>query len=258
MACGISFLSDNNMLDSTISLTTGTVNAQFPLSNIKNASTAKMFRSNENSVVMLFDLQQTRTLDSVAIAGDATGTLGLTSASIKTSLTTDFSGATAVPIPLSGEYNMGYEYFTSVDHRYVELTLTGTGSFVELSTIFLGKRIELLQNNLSISSFSYSHQDRSRVNENKYGTKFIDKLNKQKQVGGAIEHCIATEMDALDEMFIRHGISEPLWMIPDKDGTSFTDSEYKLTIYGYLSASPEWSASGGQTYSAEINMVQAI
>lgn len=258
MACGISFLSDNHVLDATITLTTGTVNAQFPISNIKNASTAKMFRSNENSVVLLFDLQQTRTLDSVAIGGDATNTLGLTTASIKTSLTTDFTGAAAIPITLSGEFNMGYEYFTSVDHRYVELTLTGTGTFAELSTIFLGQRIELLQNNLSISSFSYMHEDRSRINENKYGTKFIDKLNKQKIVGGAIEHCTKAEMDLLDEMFIRHGVSEPLWMIPDKDGTSFIDSQYKLTVYGYLSSSPSWSASGGQTYSTDVEIVQAI
>lgn len=258
MACGISFLSDNNVKDAVISLTAGTVNAQFPISNIKNDATVKMFRSNENNVVLLFDLQQTRTLDTVAIAGDGTNTLGLTSASIKTSLTTDFSGATAIPVPLSGEYNMGYEYFTAVDHRYVELTLAGTGSFVELSTIFLGQRINIEQNNLSIGSFRYGYTDTSEKRGNKYGTQFVDKRNKIKFITGGLEFCTKTEHDVLDEMFLRHGRSEPLWMIVDKDGESMTDGQYRLTIYGYFDKSPRWSAAGGQHYNATVRVDQAI
>lgn len=257
MACGISFLSDNLVDSAVVELTTGTENAQFPLTNIQNDATAKKFRSLENSVVLRFDLQQTRTIDTIALHGDTAGTLGLTSASIKTSLTTDFSGSTATPITLSPEHMMGYVYFTSVDHRYVELTLTGTGVYAELSNIFIGERIELLQQNISISSFDYGQDDKSRVASNDYGQKFVDKRNKIKTLGGNIEFCIKSEQQELDDMFTKHGKSEPLWMVVDKDGVGMIDGEYKLTIYGYMSTRPKWSASGGQTYNCTIKMEQA-
>ena len=254
---GIAFLSENFVDNSNLSLTTGTANSQFPLDNIKNQATAVKFRSQENSVVIVFDMQQTRAIDTFAIHGDTNNDFGLTTVSIKTSLTTDFTGATTIPIPVSAENIMGYEYFTETSPRYVEVTLTGTGSFAEVSNVYIGKRIELLQQNLSISSFAYGQTDKSSVSENRYGQRFIDKRNKIKYLEGNIEFAIKSEQETLDEMFIRHGKSEPLWMIVDKDSLGMNDGQYKLTVYGYLPDRPEWSASGGQTYNATIRVTQA-
>lgn len=257
MACGITFLSENFVDVATVSLTTGTENAQFPLVNIQNAANAVKFRSQENSIVILFDLQQTRDLDTFAIHGDTNGTLGLTTASIKTSLTTDFTGATAIPIPLSAENLIGYEYFTEVSHRYVELTLTGTGSYAEVSTVFIGKRVELEQNNLSIESFRYGYRDNSRTSNNQYDQLFVDKRNSTKFVAGTLQYCTKTEQETLDDLFIRHQRSTPLWMIVDKDGAAINSGQYKLTVYGYLQDVPQWTANGGQHYSANVRINQA-
>lgn len=257
MACGIAFLSDNLVDTAVMSLDTGTENAQFPLQNLKNEAAAKKFRSQENNVVIVFDLQETRTINTIALHGDTNENLGLTSASVRTSLTTDFSGSAVTNIPLSAEDIMGYVYMTSVDHRYVELTLSGTGVYAELSNIFIGERIELLQQNLSISSFKYGQRDKSRVSENDYGQVFVDKRNKIKTLGGTLEFCILSEQEILDDMFTKHGKSEPLWMIVDKDGEGMTRGEYKLTIYGYLQQRPNWTASGGKTYNASVSMNQA-
>lgn len=257
MACGISFLSDNLVDSAVIELTTGTANAQFPLANMKIEAAAKKFRSLENDVVIRFDLQETRTIDAIALHGDTNGTLGLTSASVRTSLTTDFSSSTVTSVPLSAEHLMGYVYLESVDHRYVELTLSGTGVFAEVSNIFIGERIELLQQNLSIGSFEYGQIDQSKVAKNDYGQKFIDKRNKIKTLGGNLEFCIKSEQKELDDMFIKHGKSQPLWMIVDKDGAGMIDGEYKLTIYGYMGTRPKWSASGGQTYNCSVDIEQA-
>ncbi len=257
MACGISFLSENLADSAVIELTTGTENSQFPLQNIKNDATAVKFRSLENDVVIRFDLQQTRTIDTIALHGDTNSTLGLTSASVKTSLTTDFSSSTAETIDLSADNLLGYKFITSVDHRYVELTLSGTGVYAELSSIFIGERIELLYQNLSISSFNYGQDDKSDVKENDYGQKFINKRNKIKLLSGNIDFATKDEQSVLDNMFIRHGKSEPLWMIVDKDGSAMTDGEYKLTIYGYMPDRPSWKASGGQTYNTKVTINQA-
>lgn len=258
MSCGINFLSENLADDAIISLTTGTENLQFPLSNIQNAATAVKFRSLENSIVILFDLQQTRTIDAIALHGDTNGTLGMTAASVKTSLTTDFSASTAQNIPLSGDNLLGYLFFNApVSHRYVELTLTGTGVYVELSNIFIGERIELIYQNLSIGSFEYGLDDKSDVSENQYGQVFVNKRNKIKYIKGNIDFATKDEQEILDNMFIRHGKSEPLWMIVDKNGEALNAGEYKLSIYGYSTVTPKWTASGGQTYNTTVQIKQA-
>ena len=257
MACGISFLSDNYVDSSVLSLSTGSENIQFPLENIKNEATAVKFRSIENDVVVVIDLQQTRTIDTVAIHGDTNNSLGLTTASIRTSLTTDFSGSAVTAITLSAQNLIGYEYITSVSHRYVELTLSGTGVYAEISNLYVGKRTELLQQNLSISSFKYGAVDQTSRSSNKYGQNFIDKRNQIKTLGGNIEFCIKSEQETLDALFIDHGISKVIWMIVDKDGQSINDGQYKLTIYGYLTKRPQWTASGGQTYNTSVDIKQA-
>lgn len=258
MSCGINFLSENLLVGSNFSLTTGTENAQFPLENIRNDAAAVKFRSLENNVVIEFDLQQLRTIDAIALGGDTNGTLGLTSASVKTSLTTDFSSSIAQNIPLSGSELIGYLFFdTPVDHRYVELTLSGTGVYVELSNIFIGERIELMYQNLSISSFNYGQDDKSDVDENDYGQRFINKRNKIKYISGDINFATKDEQEILDNMFTRHGVSEPLWMIVDQNGEAMNDGIFKLAIYGYLPTRPNWSASGGRTYNASVRVDQA-
>jgi len=257
MACNLSFLSENLTDDSVLSLTTGTENAQFPLTNIQNEATAIKFRSLENDVVIVFDIGQTRTIDTIALHGDTNGTLGMTTASVRTSLTTDFSGSAVTPIPLSAPNLMGYEFITPVTHRFVELTLTGTGVFVELSNIFIGERITLDQMNLSIESFRYGFRDNSTTSANKFDQLFIDKRNSTKFVSGAIEFATKTEQNTLDEMFIRHQRSLSLWMIVDRDSEGMIDGEFKLTTYGYLQDVPLWNASGGNHYSANVRVNQA-
>lgn len=258
MACGITFLSDNLVDDAILSLSTGTENLQFPLVNIKNEATAVKFRSLENGIVIVFDFSQTRTIDTIALHGDTNGSLGMTAASLRTSLTTDFSGSVVTNISLSAENLMGYEYLTTpVSHRYAELTLTGTGVYTELSTLFIGERINIEQNNLSIDSFRYGNRDNSTTSNNKYDQLFIDKRNSTKFVAGTLEFCTKTEQSTLDEMFRRHQRSKSLWMIVDKDGVAITDGEFKLTTYGYLQDVPLWSAAGGQHYTTNVRLNQA-
>lgn len=255
---GINFLSENFTDVADLTITTGAANAQFPLSNIQNVSTAKKFRSTGNTVVIEFDLQQTRDIDTIAIVGDATAQLGVTAVSVKTAVTNDFSGSTPIPITLSSEHNIGYEFITEVSHRFVEVTLTGTGSYVELSNIFIGKRINLTQNSFSISSFRYGYDDNSDVRQNRYGQAFIDELPLRKKLGGTIEFCTKSEQETLDDMFIKHGVHEPLWVIVDPNSDGMNVGQYKLAMYSYLEQVPEWSASGGQTYNASLDLRQVV
>jgi len=255
---GINFLSENLVDNSTLTITTGAANSQFPLINLLNESPSNKFRSTGDTVVLEVDLLQTRDIDTIAIVGDPIGTFGVTDLVAKTSVTTDFSGSTPIPITLSPTNNMGYEFITEVSHRYVELTFTGTGSFSEVSNIFIGKRINLTQNNLSLGSFRYGYTDKSVVRRNDYGQHFIDTRNLVKFLSGGIENTNLTEQETLDDMFIRHSRHLPIWMIVDELGEGMNDGEFKLAIYGYLDRSPRWSAVGGQHYNANLRVNQAI
>ena len=255
---GINFLSDNQLDYGSFTITTGAANAQFPIENLQLAPTAKKFRSTGNTVVFEIDLGTNRNMDTVAIVGDATGDLGVTDVSIKTSLTTDFSLSPTITLNLSNQHNIGYEFFTGVAHRFVEVTLTGTGSYAELSNIFIGERINIPLNSFSIDSFRYENQDRSRVRENEYGTKFIDSKNYQRKISGSIQYCTKDEFQTLDNMFLYHGVRRPLWLILDPDDSAMNDSSYRLAMYSYLDSVPAWSASGGQTYNCSVKLEQVI
>lgn len=255
---GITFLSENLIDAAELTITTGAANAQFPLENIKIESTTKKFRSVGNTVVIEVDLLQTRTIDTIALVGDAVEGLQLTALSVKTATTNDFSMATPINITLSNIYNMGYEFITPVSHRYVELTLTGNGSFAELNNIFIGEKINLEFNSFSISSFRYRNNDNSEAKFNTYGQKFTDIYNFTKRLVGTLDYCTRDEVEILDEMFLYHGRHKPLWIILDPDSAAMEDGEYKLAMYSYMEKMPSWTAVGGQLFNASIELDQVI
>jgi len=112
--------------------------------------------------------------------------------------------------------------------------------------------------NLDLSSFKYGYKDLSRVTRNLYGQKFVDERPMNKELSGSIKYCTKEEMDGLDDLFMRFGVHEPLFMVTDIGGASFIDSEYKGSIYGYLKSMPSWSADGGQLYSTSISFEEVV
>lgn len=254
----LKFLSDNLADNATVSLTTGTENAQFPLDNLLNDSPSVKFRSQESVCVILFDLLVTRDIDFVAVAADPLESFLITSVEIKTSTTTDFSMSINYPLDLSEQQAIGYVEIPEATHRYVQVTLTGSGDFTELGKIFIGKALRFELNSISIGSFKYAYKDGSVISQNKYGQKFINKINTVKMLGGDIEFCTKDEQEDIDDMFIEHGRSLPLWMIIDQDSEAMNDGNFKLTIYGYSETDLAWSAAGGQLYTTSVNIRQGV
>jgi hypothetical protein len=154
---------------------------------------------------------------------------------------------------------MGYYLApATISYRYAELTLTGNGSYCELSNVFIGSKIFIEQNTVSIGSFRYAYTDKSSSQSNDYGQRFINTRNKIKTLSGGIDNCTKAEQEQLDDMLIRHVTVEPLWVIIDKDSEGMNEGAYKLTCYGYLSSAPSWSAVGGQHYNVDIRINQVV
>lgn len=256
MSC-LTFLSDNLIDNATLSILTGTENAQFPLSNLKSTFTTKEFRSTGNTVEILVDLLTTQSVDSFAVAGHSVDGLGFTDITIYGSATLDFSGSTPIVINTNAEYAFGFNLFTSGAFRYWKIALTGTGSFASLSNIFLGAKTAFTENSLSIKTFNYTNKDNSRVRKNKYNQKFVDKTNRTRLIKGGIKFMNTAEFDLVNGLYNNHGISDPIWMIVDPDGTSATDGEFMFSMYGYFRRVSTITMSGFGIYNANIDMEQA-
>lgn len=255
---GITFLSQNYFDDASLSMTTGTENAQFPLTNLQNDSPSIKFKGIGSTSVIVIDLGVTRDIDTVAIAADPQTSFLISSASFKTSTSTDFSLSPSYSIDLSMEQTIGFKQITEVSHRYVQLTLVGSGGSTELGRVFVGKAINIPLNSFSVSSFKYAYNDRSTIKENKYGQRFIDEYNSTKILAGTIEFCTKDEQEELDDMFIYHGQNKPVWLILDSNSDAFNEGKFKLTIYGYFNNEISWSAAGGQLYNISVEVRQTI
>lgn len=256
---GLVFLTDNRVLDANISMITGTVNSQFPLDNLKHNFTTKVFRSNEDVIEILLDLGVSTSIDAFAIVGSAVSGLACGDVEIYGSLSTDFTGVSAITIDVSTEHNFGFKLFTPVAARYWKVKCTNTGGdYVELSNIYLGAATNLTTNGFSIGSFEFKHEDNVSVSSNKYGQKFIDYYNKTKQMTGEIENCDESEMRIIRDVYLQHGKSVPLFFLGDSTGSIMTDGEYIYSGYFYLGNNLSWKHSAFNLYNLEIELEEVV
>ena len=250
----LTFLSDNRVLEANLSMITGTENTQFPLSNIMNDFTTKVFRSNEDNVELLVDLQSTVAIDSFAIVGSSVNGLGLGDISIYGSLSTDFTGATEIDIDINANHNFGFKLFTpDASYRYWKIVVNNTGgSYVEISNFYLGIKTEFANNGISTESFKYTDIDNSKTVKNKYGQRFIDQYNKIKSLSGTMKYVNATEFDELNNLYIQNRRSTPLWIIVDPEGCMANDSEWIFSGYVYFDADLKWSLVAPALYNVSL------
>lgn len=255
----MNFLSDNRMLQATLSMDTGTENAQFPLTNLQNDFTTKVFRSNENTCSILVDIGASEAIDSVAVVGSAITGLGFTSMSIYGSPTTDFSGSTEVVVDLSAQYNFGFNLFTSTgSHRYWLIEVTNTaGDYVELSNIYLGINEQITTNGINTESFVFTEVDNVNISLNDYGQKFIDKVNKIKYLSGNVQYVNSTEFTTMNDLYVQNGKSTPVWFILDCEDTLGTDSKYIFSGYFYFQTDFQWKGAGPGLYNVSLSFMEA-
>lgn len=250
----LTFLSDNRVLEATLSMITGTENAQFPLSNIKNDFTTKVFRSNEDTIEILVDLLQTTAIDSFAIVGSSVNGLGLGDITIYGSLSTDFTGATAINIDIDANHNFGFKLFTpDASYRYWKIVVNNTGgSYVEISNFYLGIKTQFTANGIDLTTFKYTDMDNSKTVTNRYGQRFIDQYNRIKSFEGQMKYVNGTEFNELNNLYIQHRRSIPIWVIIDPDGVMANDSQWIFSGYMYFDADLQWRLVAPSLYNVTL------
>jgi hypothetical protein len=130
------FLSVNKILTAT--LTPNTENAQFPVENIQDPRTTKVFRTTGTSLALVIDFGSAMAIDTIAFKASKTGSIGWTGNLTLEMNATDSWGAPSFTTAITPDldFNIGYKTFSTQTYRYARLTATGS-SYVELSNIFL-------------------------------------------------------------------------------------------------------------------------
>jgi len=254
------FLSNNLGVTDAASytVTTGTENAQFPLSNFKDNHTTKVFRSTGNTLEFTVDMGSLNTVDTFALVGSSVDGLGITACSIYLSATNDFTGAAELVVALSDAYNFGYKQFTSGSYRYMRISLTGNGSYCELSNFYIGEATEFANNGIEQSSFKYTNTDNSKISKNKYGSKFINSYNRIKVLSGAIKTMNSAEFTTLNNIYTEHGVNTPIWFMADTTEAIITDGDFIFSGYFYFNSQPTFTTRSGLLFDSTFVLEDSV
>ena len=253
------FMADNLVPQSSISATTGTVNSQFPLENIQVDATTTVARvqTSGDTVVLDIQLAEDTSIDTIAVVGSNLDGLGYSACVARHSLTSDFSTATDITVDLSQEFSFGYAFFTAATARNVQLTFTNTGSFAEISKVYIGTR-QTINASYSRDDFVRAIIRNDEILENQIGNRFVNVLNSRDEINGTyplMEQSVFLEIESL---FVNNGSYKPVWVMLDQENNLFSNGEFKLSMYSYLNNMFSHNLVGGNFYDVTIQLLEVV
>lgn len=209
----VKFYSTNLVDQST--LTPSTENALFPVENIQDTRRTKVYRSTSNSDELVFDFQETSEVDSIIMVDNHRSGFGVSAVTLEMHGTNTW-GAPAFTQVLdlpSIPHGVGFTELAAIQsYQFARLVMTSTLAYCELSNLFLGKAIELLDERSINYGWSYQDKDLSTVKSNRYGQDFVDIITRQKQLNISFSNLSKEQMEQLYEIYDDKGITKPFFI----------------------------------------------
>jgi len=248
----------NNLIDqSEIEILTGDVASQFPLENIQDAFTTKKCRINSNTCEILIDTNSLSPKDTIMLVGSSVDGLGFSLASLFSSATLDFTSSTEIVIDVSQEFNMAWKQFTAISDRYFKLTFTGTGSYTEISNIFIGEATVLTDSAFSREGFAFAYLDNSDIQQNKYGSLFVNQNNRLTKINGIFKVINREDRETLEQINIEKGLHIPIMVILSPEDQLGINTKYRYSGYFYFRDNIEFTSINGNYFTCAFNLIQA-
>lgn len=199
-----------NLVDQA-TINASTVNSLFPASNLLDPRRTKVFRSTTNSDSIVFDFQETSEIDSVFVVDNPFDGFGVSTLSLELN-TTDTWGAPAhtESVTWSTKHGVGYKEFIQQDYRFARLVMGSSLTYCELSKIFIGKSLDIGRG--PNFGWTYQSKDNSRIQENRYGQKFPDVINRQRQFSISLSNLDKDMMEKFFEIYDDKGTTKPFFM----------------------------------------------
>jgi len=171
----------NNLIDAAV-LTASTENAQYPLSNIKDARRTKNFRSTTNSDNIVFDLGAISDVDHFGIVANWQNGFGVSTLTLEANATDVWTApAFSTTVTLDTTYDVGIKSFTQESYRYWRLVMTSTLGYCEIANVFIGKADQVTTNGLGYN-WGFVNKDIKKVSTNRFGQEFIDDITTRKEL----------------------------------------------------------------------------
>lgn len=208
----IRFYSTNLVDQATI--TTSTENSLFPKSNLLDPRRTKVFRSTTNSDEVVFDFQESSEIDSCFIVDNPFDGFGVSSLTLEMNGTNSWgSPAASEALTFDTVFGMGINDFTTLhSYRFARLVASSSLSYCEISKLFIGKKIELINGKSVNYGWNYVLKDNSRTTENRYGQRFTDVINRQKQINISFSNLSKDQLDQIFEIYDDKGTSKPFYV----------------------------------------------
>jgi hypothetical protein len=179
-------------------ITASTVNALFPISNLKDYRRSKVYRSTTNADTVVIDFNETSEVDSFFIVSDKRAGFGISTITLEFNATNSWGAPAATEtVTFSDIYGVGFkEFAVTHSYRFCRLVLTSTLGYCELSYIYLGKKMQI-DRGISFG-WTYKDDDLSQKKANRYGQLFSDIIMRQKTISGALR---LLDKDKLEKFF---------------------------------------------------------
>lgn len=255
----------NNELEGiTPTVTTGTVDVYFPVTNLNHPHTTKEFRTtNLTQTILYYDLLDNKTVDSFLVCGNrVTGELRLKSIQIQASGTSNFtvvaydSGLVSLD---AGDLAETFKYVAltpTAAYQYWRIILNNDTGYIGCSNIFLGTELGLTTNAIAYG-WDFQRVDRSTVQEGRYGNRFIDRISDQKVVSVTYELLNKTEFQLIEQFTTYCGVSKPFWLVIDEN----EDIVYNANVfsgYFYFTVRPAFNNTAYGLFSGKLDLIEGI
>jgi hypothetical protein len=245
-----------NLID-TATITASSNNAQFPVSNLKDVRRTKVYRATTNTATINFDFGEAKKVGVVAVVSSGVNgkAFEFESCLFEMSTTNDFAVKTFTQVlDLSDQFGFGLVEVPDIESRYARLVLTRTTGEVELSKVFIGEYLTL-----GVQGFEYPlgfvDKNNASTQKNRLGQRFIDVVNKQKELSGSISTLTRDEMDDVFSILDEVSNIKPLWVIFPEG--NITNDNKRISGYYYIDAEPPLSFDRGNYWSLNLTLEEA-
>jgi len=204
-------LMGSNLADQS-TLTASSENLLFPKENIQDHRRSKVFRSTSNSTTIIFDLQESSSIDTVFIVADKRSGFGISTATIEFNSTSDFAApAYSIVVPFSETFGVGYIEFAAISYRFARIVMTSTLGYCELSKIYIGKSLDLVRT----INFGWTFKDEeiSKKQRNRYNQLFVDVISRQKIINFSMKYVDKLDLDLINKLLDEVGETRPIYLI---------------------------------------------
>ena len=236
------------------SVTASDEDSFYPASNLLEHPTYKEYRAVGTEASLVFDLENTVPVDSFLMCGsNATGEIQVTELTLEANTTDDWTTPAhtqTYELTLENQlYNIVHLDFTAQTFRYWRLTVSNpTGSYVGLSNVFLGSKIELPID----LGYTFSVADKSEIAKGRYGQRFIDRLPDLRSFSASMSVMNQTEKDSMESITHFCSTHTPFWMVLN-EGESLLEAGYF-----YFDKAPQFENQAYQIYNTSFELTEVV